>query len=66
MDVTSIAKLSTSMAETGNRQEVGMAVMKRALDIEKNSAAQLIQALDSVPQPQNLPAHLGNSINTTA
>lgn len=66
MDVTSIAKLSSSIAETGNRQEVGVAVMKRAMDIEKTSAAQLIQALDAVPQPQNLPAHLANTINTKA
>jgi hypothetical protein len=63
MDVTNIAKLSTSMAETGIRQEVGMTMLKKAMDIEANSAAQLIQAL---PQPQNLPAHLGNTINTKA
>jgi hypothetical protein len=63
MDVTNIAKLSTSMAETGIRQEVGMTVLKRALDIEAASAAQMIQSL---PQPQNLPSHLGNTINTKA
>lgn len=63
MDVTNIAKLSTSMAETGIRQEVGVTMLKKAMDIEANSAAQLIQAL---PQPQNLPAHLGNTINTKA
>ena len=63
MDVTNIAKLSTSMAETGIRQEVGMTVLKRALDIEAASAAQMIASL---LQPQNLPAHLGNSINTKA
>lgn len=66
MDVTNIAKLSTSMAETGQRHEVGIAVMKRALDIQASSAAQLIQGLDEVPQAQNLPAHLGNTINTKA
>lgn len=66
MDVTNIAKLSTSMAETGQRHEVGIAVMKRALDIQASSAAQLIQGLDAVPQAQNLPAHLGNTINTKA
>ncbi|MBD8654604.1 YjfB family protein [Oxalobacteraceae sp. CFBP 13730] len=63
MDVTSIAKLSTSMAETGIRQEVGMTMLKRAMDIEASSAAQMIASL---PQAQNLPAHLGNSINTKA
>jgi len=64
MDVTNIAKLATSMAETGNRQEIGLAVMKRAQDIEMASAAQMIESLASVPQ--NLPAHLGNTINTKA
>jgi len=63
MDVTNIAKLSTSMAETGIRQEVGVTMLKKAMDIEVASAAQLIQSL---PQPQNLPAHLGNTINTKA
>lgn len=63
MDVTNIAKLSTSMAETGIRQEVGVTMLKKAMDIEVASAAQLIQSL---PQPQNLPAHLGNRINTKA
>lgn len=63
MDVTNIAKLATSMAETGIRQEVGMTMLKRAMDIETSSAAQMIASL---PQAQNLPAHLGNSINTKA
>ena len=63
MDVTNIAKLATSMAETGIRQEVGMTMLKRAMDIEASSAAQMIASL---PQRQNLPAHLGNSINTKA
>lgn len=63
MDVTNIAKLSTSMAETGIRQEVGMTMLKRAMDIEASSAAQMIASLTP---SQNLPAHLGNSINTKA
>jgi hypothetical protein len=63
MDVSSIAKLATSVAETGNRQEVGIAVLKRAQQIESAAALQLIDAVKSVP---NLPANLGNTINTTA
>lgn len=66
MDVTGIAKLATSIAETGNRQEVGIAVLKKAQEIEGSTATQLIDAIKSVPAPQNLPAHLGNKINTTA
>ena len=62
MDVTNMAKLATSMAETGIRQEVGVTMLKKAMDIEAASAAQLIQSL---PQP-NLPPHLGNTNNTKA
>jgi len=65
MDVSSIAKLSTSIAETGQRQEVSLAVLKKAQQIQASTATQLLDALPSV-QGANLPAHLGNKINTTA
>jgi hypothetical protein len=63
MDISGIAKLATSIAETGNRQEVGLAVLKRAQEMQLSAASQLLSA---IPAPQNLPAHLGNHINTTA
>lgn len=66
MDVTAIAKLSTSIAETGNRQEVQAAVLKRAMQIEGATATQLIDAIKTAPAVQNLPSNLGNTINTTA
>ena len=65
MDAMSIARLSTTIAETGTRQEVSMAVLKKAMDAQASSAAALIEALPPV-QTSNLPAHLGNHINTTA
>lgn len=66
MDVAAIAKLSSSIAETGNRQEVQAAVLKRALQSEGSAATQLIDAVKTVPSVQNLPSNLGNTINTTA
>ena len=66
MDVAGIAKLATSIAETGTKQDVGIAVLKRAQQVESASATQLIDAIKSVPSVQNLPANLGNTINTTA
>ena len=66
MDVGSIAQLSTTMAETGNRQAVGMAVLKKAQDIQSSTATALIEALPPVPAAPNLPSHLCNRINTTA
>lgn len=63
MDVSSIAQLSTTMADTGNKQAVGIAVQKRAQDIQASSASALIEA---IPPVTNLPSHLGNTINTKA
>ena len=63
-----IAKLTTSVAQTGNspNPEVGLAVLKRAQDIQKATASQLIDAAKAPPQMQNLPPNLGKTINTTA
>lgn len=66
MDVSGIAKLATSMAETGTRQEIDIAILKRAQQIESATATQLINAIPSMPKVQNLPPNLGNTINTKA
>ena len=66
MDVTGIARLSTSIADTGTKQAVGIAVLKKAQDIQASSAAALIEAIPPVPSAPSLPAHLGNTINTKA
>ena len=63
MDVTGIAQTATTIADTGTKQAVGIAVLKKAQDIAASSASALIEAIPPVP---NLPAHLGNNINTTA
>jgi hypothetical protein len=66
MDVMGIAKLATSIADTGTRQDVQVAVLKRAQDIEASTATQLLDAVQPAAPAQNLPAHLGKSVNTTA
>jgi hypothetical protein len=66
MDVGGIAQLSTTMAETGTQQAVSIAVLKKAQDIQSSTATALLDALPPVPSAPNLPAHLGNRINTTA
>jgi hypothetical protein len=65
MDVTAIARLSTAMSDTRQSQEIGTAVLKKALDLAASSAAALI---DSLPAParSRLPEHLGNNVDTTA
>jgi hypothetical protein len=66
MDVMGIAKLATSIAETGTRQDVSIAVLKRAQDIQTATATQLLDAVASAAPAQNLPSHLGQHVNTTA
>ena len=66
MDVTSIAKLATSLADTGLKQDVGIAVLKRAEDIQAATATQLLDAVQSAAPAPNLPSHLGQHVNTTA
>ena len=66
MDVTGIAQLATSIADTGTRQAVGVAVLKKAQEIQSSTATALIEALPPVPSAPNLPSHLGNRVNTTA
>ena len=63
MDLT---KLASSVAQTGQAQEIGLAVLKRAQDMEKSTATQLINSVKAPPTAQNLPSNLGNTINTTA
>jgi hypothetical protein len=63
MDVTGIAQAATTIADTGTKQAVGIAVLKKAQDIQASSANALIESIPPVP---NLPPHLGNNINTKA
>jgi hypothetical protein len=65
MEISSIANLATSMEAVRTDQEVGIAVLKKALDMQATSAAALLQALPPV-QSANLPPHLGQKVNTTA
>jgi hypothetical protein len=65
MSVSEIASLATNLSNNAVKQDVGIGVLKKALQVESNTAATLIAALPTPPSA-NLPAHLGNSVNTTA
>lgn len=60
MDVTSIASLATNLSTAKADQEIGIAVLKKAMDIESAGAMALINA---IPSAANLPANLGQNIN---
>ena len=66
MDITSIASLSTTMADVGRSQAVSIAVLKKANDVAAESATALIEAIPQTPQTSNLPSNLGRNVNTTA
>lgn len=66
MDVANIASLATAMSNARTEQAIGTAVLKKAMDINAAGALALIEALPQNPSTQNLPHHLGQTINTTA
>jgi hypothetical protein len=61
--------MNTSAALAQNTSgDVGVAVLKKAIDIETQGSMALINALPQPPLPSaaNLPPNLGQNINTTA
>ncbi len=66
MDISgasNISALSGQAAGHATGDTVSLQVLKKAVDIQAQSAAALIEAL---PQPVNMPDHLGQNVNTTA
>jgi Putative motility protein len=64
MDVSQIASLSTALSQSDTNNSISVAVLKKAMNLQAQSAAQLIQALPTPPSSK-LP-HLGNHLNTVA
>ena len=61
--------MNTSAALAQNASsDVGMAVLKKAMDIEARSSMALINAIPQPPRQSaaNLPPNLGQNINVTA
>ena len=55
--------LSAVLSQTQASDAVGIAVLKKAMDIQAQTAMQLIQSL---PQPANNPPNLGNNVDVKA
>lgn len=60
MDVSSTGSLTSAMSSVEIRDAANMAVLKKAIDIQAQSAAQL---LDALPQVSSNPPNLGNSVD---
>lgn len=61
MDVTAVAAFSSAQALSRVQAEVGVSVLRKALDLQQSTALQLLQAL---PQPvQAVSAATGGNID---
>lgn len=65
MDVSAIAGLATEMSQAKLATEVHYAVLRKAMDLQAQGAAQLVQAAVSAMKATN-PPNLGNRLDTFA
>jgi hypothetical protein len=64
MSVSAIASSGDAFSTTQVGDSVQSSVLKKAMEVQAQAVLDLVNA---VPQPvSNLPAHLGQHINTTA
>lgn len=63
MDITSMGGLSAVLSQAQASDAAGIAVLKKAMDIQAQMATQLIQSL---PQPASNPPNLGNNVDVKA
>ena len=69
MDAVSVASMMSAMQQAKLQDQVGTAVMRKALDVQESTAQALLSALPQVqqaPAAASNPPHLGNSVNTFA
>jgi hypothetical protein len=66
MSVNSIASLSTAMAATQTNQDIGVAMLKKSIDAASSSTSELLSTIAAPVSAANLPAHLGQNVNTIA
>lgn len=67
MDISGASNIGALSGQAAG-DAVGIQVLKKAMDMQAQSAAALIEALPKPTQPSsaNLPPHLGQNVNTTA
>jgi hypothetical protein len=67
MDLAAVVNGShNNISDSGVSQTVQLDLLKQAQNIDQTTANALIQAIPQTPNVPNLPAHLGNNVNTTA
>jgi uncharacterized protein (DUF1778 family) len=64
MNISSVSQATSAASQAATGEAAAVMVLKKALELQSQSALQLIDAL---PQPAaNNPPNLGNSLNTFA
>lgn len=66
MDVSTIGNLSSAVAQGQTGDAVGIQVLKKAMQIESQSALQLIESATQAAPSTNNPPNLGNSVDVKA
>jgi hypothetical protein len=64
MDIGNVASMSSALSQAKNSDAVSLSVLKKTMNIEAQTAAQLLQALP--PPVASNPPNLGNSIDILA
>lgn len=60
MDISSLGSLSAAMSPVEIKDAANTLVLKKAMDIQAQSASQLLEAL---PKVSNNPPNLGNAVD---
>lgn len=63
MDISTLASVSSALSQAQTGDAVGTLVLKKAMDLQAQSAMQLLEAL---PQVSSNPPNLGNSVDVRA
>ena len=63
MDVSSLGSLTSALSSSQSGDAVSTLVLKKAMDIQVQNAAQLLEAL---PPVTNNPPNLGNNVDVKA
>lgn len=63
MDISSIGGLSSALSQASTGDAASILVLKKAMDIQAQSAMQLLEGLPSVPSN---PPNLGSAIDVKA
>lgn len=64
MDASAIAAIATDLSQASAASDVQLAVFKKAIDLQRQGAMQLIQAAAQAGRASL--SHLGNRIDTVA